>query len=126
MTMTLFHTAARACAGSALVTAMLALAACGGGGGGSSGRMTSGTPSTPQSAAPAITSQAALNNAVTVKLTSSETGAVIYYTVDGSTPTTASQVYQAPFLAAGTTTVKAMALTSGDTVSVVQSSTVSA
>ena len=105
----------------------LMLTGCGGGGGGGGGLTSGGpsAPSTPQSATPSITSQAALNSAVIVKLASSETGAVIYYTVDGTTPTTASQVYQAPFLAAGTTTVKAMAVTPGATASTVQSSTVS-
>jgi hypothetical protein len=49
-----------------------------------------------------------------VTLTSATTGAVIYYTLDGSTPTTASTVYSAPITAGdGTTTLKAMAIASG-------------
>ena len=90
--------------------------ACGGGGSASPG-----TPSTPQSAAPSITSQAALNNAVIVRLASVDAGAVVYYTTDGTTPTTASQAYQAPFLVASNVTVKALAVAPGATASAVQS-----
>ncbi|WP_443749812.1 chitobiase/beta-hexosaminidase C-terminal domain-containing protein [Asticcacaulis solisilvae] len=111
----------------ALLASALALSACGGaGGGGSSGGLTSGAPSTPVSATPVISSTAALNTAVVVKLTSTDTGAVIYYTTDGTAPTTASQVYQAPFLVTSSLTVKAMAVTPGDTASAVQSQSISA
>ncbi len=103
----------------ALLAMALGLAACGGGG-------ASGAPSSPQSAAPSITSTAALNSAVVVKLASADAGAVIYYTTDGTTPTTASQVYQAPFLVASNLTVKAMAVTPGATSSTVQSQSFSA
>lgn len=96
--------------------AVAALAGCGGSGGASPG-----TPPAPQSAAPSITSQSALNTAVIVKLASADSGATVYYTTDGTTPTTASQVYQAPFLVASPLTVKAMAVTPGATASAVQS-----
>jgi len=46
-------------------------------------------------------------------------GATIYFTLDGSTPTTASQVYQAPFLISSSMTVNAIAAASGDTTSAV-------
>ncbi len=70
-----------------------------------------------------MSSKAALNGAVTVTLTTRTSGAVIYYTVDGSEPTTASQIYQAPFLVAGNLTVKAIAAKSGGAPSSVTSQT---
>jgi len=49
-----------------------------------------------------------------ITLTSATAGAVIYYTLDGSTPTTSSTVYSAPITAGfGTTTLKAMAIAPG-------------
>ena len=112
-------------AAAALLAGSMMLTGCGGGGGGGVSPGPT-APSTPQSATPSITSTAALNNAVVVKLASGESGAVIYYTVDGSTPTTSSQVYQAPFLVASNLTVKAMALTPGATASTVLSQSFSA
>ena len=46
---------------------------------------------------------------VTVTITA-ETGATIYYTTNGNTPTTASTLYTAPFTVNTTTTVKAIAV----------------
>lgn len=46
-------------------------------------------------------------------LSSKTAGATIYYTTDGSTPTTASQLYSAPFTLAASATVKAIALKDG-------------
>ena len=60
-------------------------------------------------AAPTISTTPAQNGAVIVSLAAAA-GTVINYTVDGSTPTPASQQYQAPFLVASNLTVKAIAV----------------
>lgn len=69
----------------------------------------SSAQTTQSSPAPTISTVAAQNGAVIVALTPASTGETIYYTVDGTTPTTSSQVYQAPFLVASSLTVKAIA-----------------
>jgi Fn3 associated len=50
---------------------------------------------------------------VTVSLSCVTDDATIYYTTDGSTPTTASAIYSTPFTVSDPTTVKAMAVASG-------------
>src|SRR5439155_1126483 len=50
-------------------------------------------------------------------------GATIYYTTDGSTPTTASPAYSGPILVMQTTTIQAMATASGMINSAVASAT---
>lgn len=102
-----------------IVLAGAFLCGCGGG---------SGPVLTPPAApaAPAITtstSNGAQNGALIVSLTSSTTGNTVYYTLDGSTPTTASQQYQAPFLVAENLTVKAIAAASGGATSSVTTQT---
>ncbi len=62
---------------------------------------------------PTVSTKAAQNGAVIVMLESSTSGAEIYYTVDGSTPTTSSARYQAPFLVASNLTLKAVAASRG-------------
>ncbi len=98
--------------------ALLPLAGCGGGGGGSS------TPVTPsQTATPAISPVAgSYSTAQSVTVTCSTSGASIYYTLDGTTPTTASSKYSAAIPLTLSTTVKAIALATGYT----QSDTASA
>ena len=50
-----------------------------------------------------------------VLLADTTAGAAIHYTTDGSTPTTGSQLYSAPFTISASTTVKAIATASGYT-----------
>jgi len=52
-------------------------------------------------------------SSVTVTITDSTPGVTIYYTTDGSMPTTASAVYAGPISVTRTTTIKAMAAASG-------------
>lgn len=74
---------------------------CGSGNGG--GGLTS-------TAAPGITTSNAQNGAVIVTLADTTSGALIYYTVDGNTPTASSPRYLAPFLVASNLTLKAIAI----------------
>jgi beta-glucanase (GH16 family) len=103
--------------GCALAAGILVVIGCGGGGGAAQGTQ----PSATVTAAPAIATAAALNGAVVVTLSSATSGATIYYTVDGSTPTTSSQIYEAPFLVASNLAVNAIATASGDSNSTVTS-----
>ncbi|MGD0911059.1 MAG: family 16 glycosylhydrolase [Terracidiphilus sp.] len=100
-----------------VAAAFVLLAGCGSGSG------STGTgPTQPQAAAPTITtstSNGAQNSAVIVSLATATSGATIYYTLDGSTPSTSSQVYQAPFLVASNLTVNAIAAATGETNSTV-------
>jgi beta-glucanase (GH16 family) len=73
-------------------------------------------------AAPTISTAAAQNEAVIATLADVTPGAVVYYTVDGSTPTSSSQQYQAPFLVASNLTLNTIA-TAGGTSSSVTSQT---
>src|SRR6266403_1547989 len=63
------------------------------------------------------------NQPQSVTLSDATSGATIYYTTDGSTPTAASTRYTGPILVASTTTVKAMAAASGMADSDVSSAT---
>lgn len=96
--------------------AALLLSGCGGGSSDSGGGGTTTTTATP-----AISATAAQNGAQIVALADTTSGASIYYTTDGSTPTTSSPIYEAPFLVSSSVTVKAMAQATGDTASAVAS-----
>lgn len=94
--------------------------ACGGG-----SPTTSGGGGNPPAATPTIATTAAQNGAMIVTLADATAGATIYFTIDGSTPATSSQVYEAPFLVASSLTVKAIATAPGDTSSSVATQTFS-
>ncbi len=53
------------------------------------------------------------SSTLSVSIADTTAGAAIYYTTDGSTPTTGSQLYSAPFSISASTTVKAIATASG-------------
>lgn len=61
------------------------------------------------------------SSAQTVTISDSTTGAKIYYTTNGTTPTTSSSVYSSPLNISSTATVKAIAVASGYTNSAVAS-----
>jgi len=58
-----------------------------------------------------------------VTISDTTSGATIYFTTDGSTPTTASPKYTTPILVSSTTTIKAMAAASGYNNSAIASGT---
>ena len=60
--------------------------------------------------APTIEGEAAFTSSTTVTIKSSESVASIYYTLDGTEPTTESILYKDPFVLDKTTTVKAIAV----------------
>ncbi len=92
---------------------------------GSSGSVnTGGRTVMPQVATPTVATAAAQSGAQLVTLSTTTSGATIYYTVDGTTPTSASTQYFAPFLLTSTVTVKAIGVLSGDTDSAVASQVV--
>lgn len=102
----------------ALLSAMSAsVLACGSGG--STG--TGGGGGATSAATPTITTAAAQNGAQIVALADSTSGATMYYTVDGSAPSSSSIQYFAPFLVDSSVTVKAIATAAGDTASAVAS-----
>ena len=98
---------------------ILGLAGCSSGGGG-------GTTQMQTAAAPAFSPTPGTFTAVqSVSLTDTTAGATIYYTTNGTTPTTGSSVFStsSPIAVSATTTVEAMAVASGYNNSAVASGT---
>ena len=87
---------------------------------GSSGSGTSAT-ATPAFSPPA----GSYTTAQSVSITDATAGASIYYTVDGSTPTTASSLYSGPIAVTASETLKALAIAPGSTASAVASASYS-
>jgi Chitobiase/beta-hexosaminidase C-terminal domain len=75
------------------------------------------TVSTPTFTPPA----GAYTSAQTVTISDATSGATIYYTTDGSTPTTSSAVYAGPIRVSSTETLEAIAAVPGDTSSAIAS-----
>jgi beta-glucanase (GH16 family) len=102
----------------AILLASSLLCGCSGGGNGSGGGGGGGGGgTTPTAATPTITtstSNGAQNGAVIATIATTTSGATIYYTLDGSTPTTSSQIYTAPILVSSNITINAIASASGD------------
>lgn len=88
------------------------------GGNGSSGSSGSGSGSgsgseTPTVAAPVISGTTPFAESTSATISCATAGASIYYTVDGSTPTSASTAYSGAIALSDTTTVKAVAIKDG-------------
>jgi glucosylceramidase len=101
------------------ILGILALAGCSSGGGG-------GTTQMQTAATPAFSPAPGTFTAVqSVSLTDTTAGATIYYTTNGTTPTTGSSVFStsSPIAVSATTTVEAMAVASGYNNSAVASGT---
>lgn len=112
--------------GSALVWAGALLCGCSGG---ASGNTATAIPGETQTAPPTVTTfsnQFLQNGAVMAVLGYVTPGSLIYYTVDGSTPTASSLRYVAPFLVDSNMTVKAIAQAPGEQASTVTSQTLGA
>lgn len=87
-----------------LALAIVLIAGCGGGSGNKSA-----PPPDQNAATPAVATSQAQNGAVVVTLSDTTKGATMYYTLDGTTPTSSSTEYFAPFLVASNVTLNAIA-----------------
>ena len=93
----------RSCLSVVLACALFALSACGGGGSSSSSNNGGGGGTTTVAATPVISTGTisglvASSGAQVVTLSDSSSGASIYFTLDGTTPTANSHLYSTPFI----------------------------
>jgi hypothetical protein len=80
------------------------------------------TVNLPKAATPALSPAAgAYSSAQTVTISTTSPSATIYYTTNGSTPTTNSQVYSGPITVSASEIVEAIAVAAGDSTSAVGS-----
>ena len=83
---------------------------------------TPGAPTSVPTALPTIAPEAGTyTGAQSVTISDATPGATIYYTTNGTTPTTTSAVYTGPITVSSSETVNAVAMASGDTLSAVAS-----
>lgn len=100
----------------ALIIAAGVLTSCGGGGGGTSGGGNNPPPVQQQASIPVFSpAPGTYNAAQVVTITDATPGATIYYTTDGSNPSTTSTKYTQAIPVASTQTLKALATASGYT-----------
>ncbi|MBO4487708.1 MAG: chitobiase/beta-hexosaminidase C-terminal domain-containing protein [Bacteroidaceae bacterium] len=78
--------------------------------GGASEQSAGGSAETPTVAAPTISGSTPFEETTSVTMSCSTAGATIYYTTDGSVPTSASTQYSSALTLSDTTTVKAIAV----------------
>ncbi len=92
-----------------IVLASLCLSGCGGGGGESTP-----PPVTPTAATPKVSPAAGTyTSSQSVTLSDSTTGAAIYYTTNGTTPTASSTLYSSAFTVSKSETIEAISIASG-------------
>lgn len=77
---------------------------------------------TPDVATPTISGEQNFTTSTTVTLGCTTAGASIYYTTDGTTPSSSSNAYSSPFTLTNTATVKAIAIKGGTSSSVAEKS----
>ena len=110
---------ALAIAGVAFALSGVFLSGCGGG-----GSSNTSTPPLPSATSPIFApAGGTYTSAQSVTLSDATSGATIYYTIDGSQPSTASTKYSTAISVAATTTVNALAVASGYSNSAVASAT---
>ena len=108
-------------------TVLMGMILCGCGGSGTTSTTTTQTQTAPPtfSSSTSFSGTGPQNGAMLVSLAATTPGSLIYYTVDGSTPTISSTQYTAPFLVTSNLTVNAIAQAPGDSASNVKSLTLS-
>src|SRR5215469_16128788 len=108
-----------------LTLVLLILVFLAGCGGSSSTTAPPPPPPPPPAAAPTFWPPAGTYSPTQITLADATANSNIYYTIDGSTPTTSTSKYTSPFSISATTTVKAMATASGYSSSAVATATYS-